>query len=67
MECLRIREGTPREKAKIITQLRQKYKLDKRLAAAELSYATYYYHFKRFSSKGKYSKTKALIFDLLRK
>ena len=63
IECLGCREGTAREKAKVIWELRREYKLGLLIDVAAIPRSTYYYYEKQFKENkpDKYTEIKAEI------
>ena len=55
IECLGCREGTAREKAKVIWELRHEHKLSLLLEVAGLPRSTYYYYTKNQKKPDKYA------------
>ena len=56
-----MREGTAREKAKVVSALRHIHKLSVLLAVAGLARATYYYHVGQLAKPDKYAEVKQAI------
>ncbi|MGN1064660.1 MAG: IS3 family transposase, partial [Thermoguttaceae bacterium] len=61
IECLGCREGTAREKAKVIWELRHEHKLWLLLEVAELPRSTYYYHIRKENEPNKHSELQESI------
>ena len=63
IECLGFQNGTAREKAQVIWELRHEHKIGLLIDVADIPRSTYYYYSKQFSSPNadKYTVTAVFI------
>ena len=64
IECLSSGKETPREKSKVIWELRHEFQITKLIQIAKLPRATYYYHIKQMARPDKYAAIKAQILQI---
>ena len=67
IECLGCREGTAREKAKVIWELRHEFKISLLIEVAGIPRSTYYYYVKHRNDEDKYYEIKEEISSIYTK